>query len=80
MSFAKITIEPSQRFECARKTWPAEDPSGQDSGSNSTRRFSLTPTVRPVRFRYGSSAWTRTRNPPVNRLMHVAGLAGSSCL
>ena len=27
----------------------------------------------------GSSGWTRTSNPPVNRLMQVIGLEGSSC-
>jgi hypothetical protein len=28
----------------------------------------------------GSSGWTRTSNPPVNSLMPVFGLAGSSCV
>jgi integrase len=28
---------------------------------------------------FGSSGWTRTSNPPVNRFMQVFGLVGSSC-
>jgi hypothetical protein len=27
----------------------------------------------------GSSGWIRTNNPPVNSVMQVLGLAGSSC-
>jgi len=33
-----------------------------------------------IRKESGSSAWTRTRNPPVNRLMQVRFPVGSSCL
>jgi hypothetical protein len=29
--------------------------------------------------RIGSSGWIRTSNPPVNSVMQVVGLAGSSC-
>jgi hypothetical protein len=31
-------------------------------------------------LKFGSSGWTRTSNPPVNRLMQVGYLVDSSCL
>jgi hypothetical protein len=43
-----------------------------------TLRRSTSSSV-PMKLEIGPSGWTRTSNPPVNSVMQVFGLAGSSC-
>src|SRR5687767_14691574 len=45
---------------------------GQRAPESDRSKAKVARIVREV----GSSAWTRTRNPPVNSLMHVFGLVG----